>query len=108
MEILRYFPAKEEGALQGTINMRMKVKYESFDGTWIQDVETKNDIKVYKNKHGKRFISLPSKVHEKDGEKKYFPYNKFDGKEQFENALLKCLDLFLAKTQDAQQEDVPF
>jgi hypothetical protein len=114
MEILRFNPAKQDGSFQGSVNMRMKIRYMASENEWIEDVFTINKIKIYKNKYGKKFISLPSEAYDKDGEKKYFPYNHFGGKDKFEYALLKNLDNYQQvtqenkQTQDAQQEDVPF
>lgn len=108
MEILRFNPPKEDGSFQGSINMRMKIKYLVGD-EWFEDVLTINKIKIFKNKYGKKFISFPSEQYEKEGEKKYFPFNHLDGKDRFEYSLLQNLDQHqVKKTQDAQQEDVPF
>ena len=109
MEILKFTPSKSEGNYLGSVNMRMKIRY--FDGIdWIEDVVTINEITIYKNKFGKRFINFPYRTFEVNGEKKYFHYNHLAVKEKFEHALLNYLDKYqeTLKTQDAQQEDVPF
>lgn len=60
-------------------------------------------------KNGRRWLNLPSKEYEKDGEKKYAPIVKFREKEHqeaFATAAIKAIDDFCA-TQAASAHEPP-
>ena len=87
-----------KGALQSTINIKVK----SFGLIF-------NEVNVF-SKDGKRWISLPQKIYEEKGEKKYFPLIKFEDKstsDKFSESVLNALDKKLGK-QIETQEEFPF
>jgi hypothetical protein len=53
----------------------------------------------YFKKGDQRWITFPSRAYEKDGEKKYFPFNSFEDalmKKSFQEKVLGALDKYLA------------
>lgn len=89
MEIISY-KAINKGMLQGSIALKIPTQW----GELII-----YDISVFM-KDGNRWISFPSKTYEKEGEKKYFQYNRFENRENsdaFQKDVLKHLDAFIEK-----------
>ena len=67
----------------------------------------------YFKKNDQRWISLPSKPYEKDGEKKYYALNLFEESSRmksFQEEVLKAFDQYLEanKPQQTNQEEIPF
>ena len=89
MEILSY-KAINKVTLQGVIALKIKTEF----GELII-----YDIFIFM-KDGQKWLSFPSKSYEKDNEKKYFQYNRFENRENsdaFQKDVLKHLDDFIEK-----------
>jgi len=75
------------------------------------------DITVF-NKNGNRWISFPSRIVEDQGEKKYFPYVRFEAAEvqkSFQEKVLTSLDSWMLKNPEqleappaSEQCELPF
>lgn len=77
-----------KGAVVGFINI--------FVPKWGLEI---NDITLFM-KDGRKWISFPCRMYEKDGEKKYFPYIRFKNKDHsvaFQNKVLDALDKFCSQ-----------
>ena len=65
-------------------------------------------------KDGKRWVNLPSRIVEENGEKKYYPYIYFDDKDtkdKFGEAVKKAIDehaIKVAEENPQMEEEVPF
>lgn len=107
-EILRYTPL-EKGSLQGFFSLKI--------AKWGQFVI--NDMRYFAKEGGARWIAFPQRQYEKDGEKKYAPYCKFEDRgmeHAFGDQVLKALDAHFAAMQAAPpvsracdpEDQVPF
>lgn len=95
IEITNY-KAINKGALVGSFAVKMP--------TWNFFI---NDINLFQ-KEGRRWISMPSRSYEKDGQTKYFPFcglmNK-DAHDRFQEHALKALDRwFIEKAKEAESK----
>lgn len=109
MQVLKYTPF-EKGNLIGQVNVKVQIQI-FLDRKWELGYITLNDIKIFKNKNGGKFISLPSRAYEVNGEKKYFSLNQLDDKrllKQFEDTLLRSIGDHNSVPAQNTQEDVPF
>ncbi len=93
LEVTNYKPINK-GALVGTFAVRIP--------SWNFFI---NDISLFQ-KEGRRWLSMPSRSYEKDGQTKYFSYcglvNK-ESHERFQDAALKALDRwFIEKAKEAE------
>lgn len=62
-------------------------------------------------KEGRRWINLPSREYEKDGEKKFLPLLRFREKEHaelFGEKVKQAIDKFLGTNPQEIQEEIPF
>jgi len=102
IEILQY-KTVNKNSLQGILSIEIQ-KWGNF---------IINEISYFK-KDDQRWISFPSKPYEKDGEKKYFPLNRFKESsmaKSFQEKVLEALDKYLEinkPSQDFEQEKIPF
>jgi DNA-binding cell septation regulator SpoVG len=106
IEVIRYKPVNK-GALQAMI----EIKVEKWGGFIIRDI-------AYFEKGSERWVSMPSKSYEKDGQKKYFPYMAFNDQKMdqaFKNKVVEAIQIYVkahdvtGKTQSAYaEEQVPF
>lgn len=84
MEVLKY-RSVDKGNLLGFLNLKVT--------KWGVAL---NDLSVFQ-KNGHRWVNLPSRQYEQDGEKKFFPYISFETKEMkdaFSKKVLEALDEF--------------
>ncbi len=65
-----------------------------------------NDMNLFQ-KEGKRWVTMPSRMYEKDGTKKYFPYCGFEKSElteRFNTSVLKAIDEYMiTKSKELEQ-----
>jgi hypothetical protein len=103
-EITHYKPINK-GSLQGTFNLKV-LKWGNFI---IRDMS-------YFVKGEKKWVSFPSRIYQKDGETKYFPYMAFEDQEMqktFQSKVMEALEAVI-KTEsprvitDMQQGEIPF
>ena len=94
IEITKYV-ARPKGALQGYINITVH----EWAGFQINDM-------AYFESNGKKWINLPSREYlNKEGEKKYAPYNGFatvEAKYAFQDRVIQALTLHLAKSSSGE------
>lgn len=102
MEILKY-RAVNKGNLLGFLNLKVQ--------KWGVTI---NDIGVFQ-KNGNRWVNLPCRSYEDNGEKKFFPYISFETREtkdSFSKKVLEALDEFSKNNQieekQPSQMEVPF
>jgi len=100
MKVLKY---KEfnKGSLLGFLNLNIP--------KWGITI---NEIGVFQS-NGRRWVSLPSRMYEVEGEKKYFPYICFDEKthkDAFSDAVIKALDEFSSAQpiKESVEMELPF
>ena len=93
MEITYYTP-NTEGNVAAYLGVRIPM--------WGMTI---NDCREIKTKKGGRFIALPSRRYEENGETKYYPIISFDTKiaERFQTSVKKAIEEHLKK-QNQQQE----
>lgn len=109
MQILKHTPM-DKGSLIGMVNAKTPIQL-FLNGKWENGTLTMNEIKIFKNKDGKKFISLPSRPYEVNGEKKFFSINYLDDKKllkQFEDTLLQAIADHKSLPTQNNNEDVPF
>ena len=61
-------------------------------------------------KEGKRWVNLPARVVEENGEKKYYPYVKFrerENKDKFCEKIKDAIDVYILKQETAEIEKMP-
>lgn len=105
IEVTKY-KAVDKGAVMASIDIYIQA--------W--DLEIR-DIVLFR-KDARKWVSMPSRMYEKDGEKKYFQYVRFRDKEKsdkFNHAVMKAVDEYCAKNSMSsgpvnhyQEEDIPF
>lgn len=63
---------------------------------------------VLNEKDGKRWISFPAKIYEKNGEKKFLPYFRFPNSEhytKFCECVIKSIEEFIKKEKEKKPEE---
>ena len=67
-------------------------------------------ISLFKKENGERWISFPSQMYEKDGERKYKPYNLFESPQDsasFQKEVLKAFDEYSGQPGQSKIEPIP-
>ena len=86
IEITKYKPIDK-----GTIFASFDIKIPKWGNFFIREI-------LYFKKENQRWISFPSKQYEKEGEKKYYPYNGFDDgamTKAFQDKVFDALDKYI-------------
>lgn len=93
--------AKEKGALKGYLSISIP----GWHGFCIHDMS-------YFEMNGKRWFNFPQREYlNKEGEKKYAPYNEFvdvEAKYAFQAQVLMALDKYLAETTPGQEKKITY
>jgi DNA-binding cell septation regulator SpoVG len=95
-----HFKKVEKNTLKGFIS----VKVPKWGDFVISDI-------LYFQKDAQRWISFPSKTVEKDGEKKFYPYNHFKNSANmklFQEKVFEALDKYLETQKSTEKQDEDF
>jgi DNA-binding cell septation regulator SpoVG len=108
IEVIRYKPVNK-GSLQAMI----EIKVNKWGGFIIREI-------AYFEKGGECWVSMPSRMYEKDGQKKYFSYMTFGDQQMdqaFKNKIVEAIQAFVKSNPDVKgkalsadyaDEKVPF
>jgi hypothetical protein len=103
MEVTRYLKSPNQSALIAYFSLKFQVQIEAF-GVMMPANMFVNDMKLFL-KNGRKWVSFPDKKYEKDGQPQYIPYMGFtERNDEFNNAVLKAIDEFCAKTAQTQTQ----